>query len=206
MEENQNQNQEQEQEVKQEASVNTEGLKNETVDTVKQVKESMKNVNVKEEAKVTKGFIGEMFKNPLGKIKEIASDASNKYFKTSIVLVIIWMVAVLLGKISFKYFTRNDCFELIGKDELTLTLGETYIDESIHAVSFGRDVSDKVYIETNLQINQDGEYYADEIGTYYIVYKVKDFKYDKLFKIQRIRLIQYVEESEDILIDEVGGV
>ena len=105
MEENQNQNQEQEQEVKQEASVNTEGLKNETVDTVKQVKESMKNVNVKEEAKATKGFIGEMFKNPLGKIKEIASDASNKYFKTSIVLVIIWMVAVLLGKISFKYFT-----------------------------------------------------------------------------------------------------
>ena len=89
---------------------------------------------------------------------------------------------------------------------MTLTLGETYIDESIHAVSFGRDVSDKVYIETNLQINQDGEYYADEIGTYYIVYKVKDFKYDKLFKIQRIRLIQYVEESEDILIDEVGGV
>lgn len=123
-----------------------------------------------------------------------------------IAVVVMLIIGVVGGIFSFKYFTRNDCFDLIGKDELTLTLGETYIDESIHAVSFGRDVSDKVYIETNLQINQDGEYYADEIGTYYIVYKVKDFKYDKLFKIQRIRLIQYVEESEDILIDEVGGV
>ena len=46
-----------------------------------------------------------MFKNPLGKIKEIANDKGNKYFKTAIVLVVIWTVAVLLGTISFKYFS-----------------------------------------------------------------------------------------------------
>lgn len=102
MEENQNQDQN---EIKQEASASTEELKNETVDTVKQVKESMKNVNVKEDAKQTKGFITEMFKNPLGKIKEIANDSSNKNFKTAIILVIIWTVAALLGSISFKYFS-----------------------------------------------------------------------------------------------------
>ena len=98
MEENQN-------EIKQEVSAATEELKNETVDTVKQVKESMKNVNVKEEAKVTKGFVSEMFKNPLGKIKEIANDSSNANFKTAIILVIIWTIASLLGSISFKYFS-----------------------------------------------------------------------------------------------------
>lgn len=94
-----------ENESKQDFSVNTEELKNETVDTVKQVKETIKNVNVKEEAKATKGFVMEMIKNPLEKINEIANDSVNKHFKTAIVLVIIWAVAALLNVISFKYFT-----------------------------------------------------------------------------------------------------
>ena len=91
-----------ENEVKQESVVNTEELKNETIDTVKQVKETMKNVDVKEEAKATKGFVLEMIKNPLNKIKEIANDSTNKYFKTAIVLVIVWALASLIGIISFK--------------------------------------------------------------------------------------------------------
>ena len=94
-----------ENEVKQEPSVNTEELKNETVDTVNQVKENMRNVNVKEEAQAAKGFVIEMVKNPLGKIKEIANDSTNKHFKTAIVLVIVWAIASLLGVISFKNFT-----------------------------------------------------------------------------------------------------
>ena len=94
-----------ENEVKQDPSVNTEELKNETVDTVNQVKENMKNVNVKEEAKAAKGFVMEMVKNPLEKIKEIANDSTNRHFKTAIVLVIVWAIASLLGVISFKNFT-----------------------------------------------------------------------------------------------------
>lgn len=102
-----------ENEVKQESSVNTEELKNETVDAVKQAKDTIKNVNVKEEAKATKGFVMEMLKNPLNKIKEIANDSTNKYFKTAIVLVIIWALAALIGTISFKYFTWRNFFDTI---------------------------------------------------------------------------------------------
>lgn len=91
-------------EFKEKISSSTDELKNETVDAVKQVKENMKNVDVKEEAKAAKGFIMEMIKNPIEKIKEIANDGANKYFKTAIILVIVWMVAALLGTISFKYF------------------------------------------------------------------------------------------------------
>ena len=100
---------------KQKVSESTDELKNETADTVKKVKENMKNVNVKEEAKATKGFIGEMIKDPLGKINEIANDESNKYFKTAIVLVIVWMIVALLGTISFKYLSFK-------------TLGRTLLD------------------------------------------------------------------------------
>lgn len=96
-----------ENEVKQEQVVNTEELKNETVGAVKQVKDTIKNVNVKEEAKAAKGFIIEMIKNPLEKIKEIANDSTNTYFKTAIVLVIIWTLVSLIGTISFDYFSWN---------------------------------------------------------------------------------------------------
>ena len=97
------------------STTNKEELKNETVNTVKQVKETMKNVNVKEEAKATTGFVSEMFKNPIGKIKEIANDSSNKYLKTAIILIVVWVVAVLLASISFKYFS----WKTFGKTLLT---------------------------------------------------------------------------------------
>ena len=93
-----------ENENKQEKSVNTEELKNETVDTVKQVKETMKNVNVKEEAQVAKGFVLEMFKRPLEKIKEMANDTTSKYLKTSILLLVIWAIAILVAKFDFDIF------------------------------------------------------------------------------------------------------
>lgn len=119
-----------------------------------------------------------------------------------IAVVCLLLIGVVGGVFTLKYFTRNDCFNLLGKDEITLMIGETYVDDGIYAVSFGRDVSDKAYIETNLQMNDQGEYYADEIGTYYIVYKVDDIKCDKLFTIQRIRLITFVEASEDdVMVD-----
>ena len=119
-----------------------------------------------------------------------------------IAVVCLLLIGVVGGVFTLKYFTRNDCFNPLGKDEITLMIGETYVDDGIYAVSFGRDVSDKAYIETNLQMNDQGEYYADEIGTYYIVYKVDDIKYDKLFTIQRIRLITFVEASEDdVMVD-----
>lgn len=119
-----------------------------------------------------------------------------------IAVVCLLLIGVVGGIFTLKYFTRNDCFNLLGKDEITLMIGETYVDDGIYVVSFGRDISDQVYIETNLQMNEQGEFYADEVGTYYIVYKVDDIKYDKLFTIQRIRLITFVEASEDdVMVD-----
>ena len=93
-----------ENENKQEKSVNAEELKNETVDTVKQVKETMKNVNVKEEAQVAKGFALEMFKRPLEKIREISNDTTSKYLKTAIVLLIIWAATILISNFDFDIF------------------------------------------------------------------------------------------------------
>lgn len=77
--------------------IDTENLKNETVETAKKVKETIKGTNIKEETKTTKNFIVDMFKNPLEKIKEVASDDTNKFFKTAIILVIAWVILIFVG-------------------------------------------------------------------------------------------------------------
>lgn len=84
-------------EKKEKISINTEKLKSETVETAKKVKETIKGTNIKEDTKETKGFITEMFKNPLEKIKEVANENSGKFFKTAIILVIIWTILVFIN-------------------------------------------------------------------------------------------------------------
>ena len=85
-------------------SIDTENLKNETVETAKKVKESMKETNIKEETKATKGFITEMFKNPLEKIKEVANDDSGKFFKTAIFLIIAWMILIFIDSARYTIY------------------------------------------------------------------------------------------------------
>lgn len=80
----------------------TENVKKETMETAKMFKETVKNVDIKEETQNTKGFIVEMFKNPINKIKEIAKE-DTKYFKTSIFILIIWVLAVFV-KSSYSTF------------------------------------------------------------------------------------------------------
>ena len=114
------------------------------------------------------------------------------------IMMAIFMLAIGAagGFFGVKFLTKKDCFELIGKDEITLQLGETYLDEGANIVSFGKDVSADVEIETNLKIDLNGKYYAESEGTYYMIYKSKNFKYGTLFKVQKIRLITFVDATE----------
>ncbi len=92
MEENQN-NQNQEQ------TVNTEELKKETVEAVNQVKDTIKNVDIKNDAKEATGFVSSMFKDPIGTIKNISEDSTNKTLKMAIIFVGIWVIVEFLYQI-----------------------------------------------------------------------------------------------------------
>jgi len=74
------------------SGVNKDKIKEETVKVAKEVKETIKNVHIKNDAKETTGFITEMIKRPLEKLKEISEDNEHKDFKYAIVLIIIWMI------------------------------------------------------------------------------------------------------------------
>ena len=97
---------------------------------------------------------------------------------------------------------KNDCFILDGKDEITLQIGEKYTDEGAKVIAFGKDDASKIKTETNMKRNNDGTYYSNEEGTFYIKYTVNNLKYGTIFKVQKIRLITFVEETEQ---EEVQG-
>lgn len=102
-------------------SIDKENLKNETVETAKKVKESVKGANIKEETKNAKSFIVDMFKNPLEKIKEVAEDESAKYLKTAILLIVVWVLAIFIDStyttIHYWGFTRviNNILSILKK-------------------------------------------------------------------------------------------
>jgi len=135
--------------------------------------------------------------------KKINKNIKKLGFWTLLTAVLLLVVGAVGGFFGFKFLTRNDCFVLNGKDEITLQLGESYVDDGAKVVAFGKNDAKKLQVETNLKQKPDGTYYAEEEGTYYITYTVDNFKYGTLFKIKKIRLITFVDASEDEV--ETGG-
>lgn len=86
-------------ENKEEKIVNTDELKKETVDTVSKVKDTIKELKIKDEAENTKNFMKDMVKDPISKTSEIAKDNENKHLKTSVFMVIVWMAVELLRRV-----------------------------------------------------------------------------------------------------------
>lgn len=129
--------------------------------------------------------------------KKANKKLKNTPIKTLFVALVVLLIGTILGGIPAYFLTRNDCFEIIGADELSLTLGERYVDEGVKVIAFGKNDAEKVKIETDMNINKDGSLTADNVGTYYIVYTVNNLKYGTIFKVQKIRLVTFVEPSEE---------
>jgi len=91
-------------------SVDAEQLKNETKETVNQVKDSIKNVNFKKDTEETKGFLMEMLSNPFEAVKKVAEGKENVLSKV-IVLMIVWIAAsVIVGIISLAKYGKYSSF------------------------------------------------------------------------------------------------
>lgn len=101
-------------------------------------------------------------------------------------IIFLLVLGGVAGFFTAKHITRNDVFEIIGEQTITLSVGETYQDEGAKAVSFGKDISSKIVSENNI------DYLA--VGTYYIRYTVNDIRYRG---IERYRVI-IIEASSEV--------
>ena len=135
--------------------------------------------------------------------RKIKTKIKKLNFGVVVLAMFLLAVGVVGGYFGVQYLSRNDCFNIIGAEEITLEIGETYLDEGVMIVAFGMNDSNKVEIETNLKKDKYGKFYAQNEGTYYIKYTVNNIKYGSIFKVQKIRLIHFVEPTEN---EELGGV
>ena len=132
--------------------------------------------------------------------KEIKSTAKRISIGGIIAIILTLIVSVVAGIFTEKLITKNDCFVLTGEKDYVFELGEsgdtfTYVEEGFKVVSFGKDISDKVSIKTNMTKNEDGTYTIDisQEGDYYMIYTVDSKKYGE---IKRVRTFTVGAENE----------
>lgn len=158
---------------------------------------AVKKKATKQSKKVTIDFSGlsdvEINKKTKQTAKVMAKHSGAKIWAFALAFL---LVGVCFGIGTWWFVCSNDCFEIVGQTNVVLTLDEKYVDETVKIVAFGKDESHEFVIETNLEQDQEGKYYATEVGTYYIKYKATNWKYGKLFKIEKVRIITFVEASE----------
>lgn len=73
-------------------------LKDEALEAVSQVKDVIKNIDVKEEAEKTKGFFAEMLANPIGKMRSVANSGSS-LLTVAIIILATWTAAVFVRSV-----------------------------------------------------------------------------------------------------------
>ena len=126
--------------------------------------------------------------------KQLEKTIKTSSLKTLLVSFILIVVGFVIGAGGYFLICRNDTFEIIGGDEITLTLDEAYVENGVKAIEFGKDISQNVVIETNMNLDENKK--STEIGTFYVKYTIDSLKYGKIFKIEKIKLVTFVEASE----------
>jgi len=81
-------------------------LMNESAEAVSQIKNVVKNVNIKEETANAKGFFTDMFSNPIGAIKSIPA-SGGKHLNIALVVMAIWVASSFVNALLSTFFVRS---------------------------------------------------------------------------------------------------
>ncbi len=127
--------------------------------------------------------------------RKVKSKAKSKVRRIHPMTFVVCFLTLLLGIGAgigaYTLVSADDCFKLKGDEAYTFKVGANvteYTDEGVKIISFGKDISSKVEVKTNLEEIDDGVYAIDtsEPVEYYMIYTVDDAKFGK---IQRVRTI-----------------
>ena len=127
---------------------------------------------------------------------------------TKLLMVVALLAGLATGVFVCRRASENDRFVLKGQTSFSIDLVEgstapyLYTEEGIEAVCFGRDVSDKLSVETTLQKDAEGRYVipTDKEGIYTITYTVDAPKFGENApngQIKRVRVFAVTAGEED---------
>ena len=122
---------------------------------------------------------------------------------TKALAVLLLVIGLSGGYTVCGFLSKNDRFVLVGDTAFSIDVGAsyTYTEQGVEAVQFGRDVSDKLTVETDLEKDANGNYVipTDKEGVYTITYTVDAYKFQKGENgvIKRIRTFTVNAAEED---------
>ena len=116
--------------------------------------------------------------------------------KSIAVIFICFILALAIGAGVCFFLGKNDKFDMLGAEQISLAVNEKYADEGVEIKEFGINISKQAIIDTDLKTDGNGNYYAESAGDYYIAYTVKSLKFGLIYPVQKIRLISVIGESE----------
>ena len=138
--------------------------------------------------------------------KNLSKAARKLHTVTKIVIVLSLAVGIGIGFGVCSLLSAGDDFRLEGDTAITLDVGAAgstyfYAEEGVTAICFGRDVSDTLQVETELERDAEGHYVipTDRAGVYTITYTVDCLKFgDKMpgGAIKRIRVFTVTAAEE----------
>ena len=83
----------------------------------------------------------------------------------------------------------------MGEQTITLNVGEEFVDEGVNIVAFGKDISDSVKVENNIN--------NTVAGRYYVKYTVDNLRYNGVVKY---RYVIFVDEESENGVTEILNV
>ena len=136
--------------------------------------------------------------------KELGKALDRLPAATKVLIAVFLILGIGIGGALTYFLSRNDRFLLVGETHFSVDAGEEpyyYTEEGVEAIQFGRDVSGKLHVETELEQDANGNYVipTDEEGVYTITYTVDAYKFQKGENgvIKRIRTFTVNAAEED---------
>lgn len=116
------------------------------------------------------------------KLEKTANKVAKKHPFGTIIVLVVFVLAVLGGYFTCKVLTKNDVFEVIGEKTIEIVVGGEYQDEGAKAISFGRDISSNIQTENNID--------NTVAGLYFIKYTVDDIRYKGVVKYRYVEVVE----------------
>ena len=104
----------------------------------------------------------------------------------ALILLVILAFGAVGGFFGAKLLIKNDKFEINGDQEVVLEVGDYYVEKGATIISFGRDISKQVKIDSTVDTTQAGQYY--------VKYTVEDIRFGE---IERYRYVTVVEVDNE---------
>lgn len=123
-----------------------------------------------------------MAKKKTSTYKKVEKAVKNTSPKIIAVTLIFLVLGLILGVGSCYFLTKNDKFEIIGEKDITLNVGDSYVERGAKVIAFGKDLSNQIEIESDVN--------TSVAGIYVVKYKVNNFKYKDIVRVRYVTVLE----------------